>query len=258
MFLKNLFLSIFLQFFLENKTPIEPCSESSSSESDYEPARPSSAKSSDTVSLSSSPKRDWKHRKTSKFVSSRTEFDESTDRSLSPESFSLQNKATKATKSRQDNLQLDNQSAASEGSLSSSHSAKNRRPNKEESDEKDSLNSAPFAFISNSSLPREGSQCISPAAGANILLFDGSCNAVSRRDGCLSVTDGESESSVILVKEELKEPRWTTTPSSDWTYRLVDKKKESDSTQKQDHKTSEAKKNADNIQVGLTLLFNNN
>lgn len=246
-----------MQCFLENKTLIEPCSESSSSESDYEPARPSSAKSSDTVSLSSSPKHDWKHRQTSKFVLSRTEIDESTDRSLSPESFGLQNKVTKKIKSRRDNLRSDNQSTASGISLSSSLSAKNRRPNEEESDEKDSLNCTPFAFVSNSSLPKEESQCNSSATDTNILLFDGLCNTASKHDGRLSTTDAESEASVILVKEELKEPRWSTTLSPDWTksYLLVDNKKESDSKQKQDCETTEAKKSTDSIQVGFTLLL---
>lgn len=240
-----------MQFFLEKKTLIEACSETSSSESDFEPARPSSTKSSDTVSLSFSPKHDWKHRQTSKFVSSRTEFDESTDRSLSPESFSLQNKVIKKTKSRRDNLRSDNQSTASGVSLSSSLSAKHRRPNGEESDEKDSLNCAPFAFVSNSSLPKEESQCNSSATDANISLFDGLCNAVSKHDGRRSTTDAESESSVILVKEELKEPRWTTGLSSEWTksYLLIDNKKESDSTQKQDCEIAEAKKCTDSIQV---------
>lgn len=249
-----------LQLFIEKKTTIQSHLESSSSESEFEPLLPpSSAKSSDAASLSSLSKPERKrvkamHCQLPKFTGSRVEYVESSDRSLTPESPSSVIRSSGRAKVRTDFLRSDNHSTGSGVSYSSTFSKSCRRA--EDSDEKDSAGSAAFSCASGSALREEDekanilSSCVSAFEDVDIERSKPGQSSASTA----ALTDAESESSVVLIKEELKEKDWVAGHAGSWSGRFpVDDPKRPEKRRCSILNDPDFKKNLDNVQVRQSL-----
>lgn len=244
-----------LQLFIEKKTMIQSHLESSSSESEFEPLQPSSTKSSDAASLSSSSRPERKRAKAKhcqlpRFTGSRVEYVESSDRSLSPESLSSVIRSSSRAKVRTDVMRSDNLSTGSGVSYSSTFSKSCRRA--EDSDEKDSAGSAAFSCVSGSALREEDekanilSSCVSVFEDVDVERSKpGRSSAMTA-----ALTDAESESSVVLIKEELKEKDWVAGHAGNWSGHFpVDDLKRPEKRRCSNLTDSDFKKNLDNVQV---------